>query len=127
MRSEQEISELINRRRRQVLVHSVIYYEFNENLITDSTWSKWALELEELQRQYPEIAEKCVYADAFRNFDHSTGADLPLHDGLARHKAMQLRNYDHKIKIGAVQPPPGCSFRIRPYKNGYLTGIERFA
>ena len=34
-----EISELIKRRRLQILIHSCIYYEFNQNLITDIQWS----------------------------------------------------------------------------------------
>lgn len=75
-----QISELINRRRRQILVHSIIYYRLNENLIDDATWSKWAVELEELQTVYPEIASECPYADDFEDFDHSTGMSLPLDD-----------------------------------------------
>lgn len=73
-----QIKELIERRRRQVLVHSVIYYKLNENLITDSQWSAWALELEELQNTYPQIAAECCFADEFEGFEHSSGMDLPL-------------------------------------------------
>ena len=47
------IVSLIERRRRQLLVHSYIYYELNDSIISDDTWSKWAVELEELQRKYP--------------------------------------------------------------------------
>lgn len=78
--TREEIKELINRRRRQILVHSIIYYRLNENLIDDATWSKWAVELEELQKSYPDISAACVYADAFEEFDHSTGMSLPLED-----------------------------------------------
>ena len=85
-----QIFELISRRRRQILVHSVLYYKMNESLISDSQWSKWAVELEELQEKYPEIADKCCYADGFRNFDHSSGYDLPLNDPSAENKARQL-------------------------------------
>ena len=49
MPSRKSIAELLNRRRRQILVHSGIYYKMNDNLISDSTWSAWAAELEELQ------------------------------------------------------------------------------
>ena len=49
MPSRKSIAELLNRRRRQILVHSIIYYKMNDNLISDSTWSAWATELEELQ------------------------------------------------------------------------------
>ena len=47
--TDDEILELINRRRRQILVHSIIYYKMNDNLISDNTWSEWALELENLK------------------------------------------------------------------------------
>ena len=68
-----DIRELILRRRRQLLVHSVIYYRFNENLISDQTWSTWAVELEKLQKEYPNEAAEVELADAFKNFNHSTG------------------------------------------------------
>lgn len=84
------IAELIVRRRRQVLVHSIIYYKMDQNLISDSTWSKWALELEELQKKYPDIAKDLPYAEAFENFDHSTGSNLPLDDPWANDRARQL-------------------------------------
>lgn len=87
---DKDIRELITRRRRQVLVHSVIYYRLGENIISDTQWSEWALELEELQKQYPEIADELPYAKDFKNFDHSTGCDLPLGDVWAVNKAEQL-------------------------------------
>lgn len=92
----EQIQALINQRRRQILVHSVIYYMMDDSIISDATWAKWAKELEELQKQYPDIAEQCVYADAFRGFDHSTGFNLPLHDEWATRKAMQLLKWRKK-------------------------------
>lgn len=90
-----QIRELINRRRRQVLVHSVIYYKLNANLIDDA---KWALELEELQNRYPKIAAECFLAKAFENFDHSTGMSLPLDDPWAVHTAQYLLSIARKIQ-----------------------------
>lgn len=90
-----DIAELINRRRRQILVHSIIYYKLDDNIIPDSKWAEWALELENLQRDYPDIAEKCVYAKAFENFEHSSGYNLPLDDSwgvLTARKLLQLRD-----------------------------------
>lgn len=97
--NEERISELITRRRRQVLVHSVIYYKYDDNLISDDTWSKWAKELEDLQRQYPEIAAKCVYAEAFDGFDGSSGAFLPLDDPWGNHKALYLLRLKEKGEV----------------------------
>lgn len=98
---ESSVRELINRRRRQILIHSVIYYRFNDNLISDHTWSVWAQELFNLQQQYPEIAARCVFSRAYENFDPSTGYNLPLDDAWAFATAnMLLRYYDNHIRNG---------------------------
>ena len=88
--SREEIIELISRRRRQILVHSVIYYKLDENLISDNTWAEWAKELRQLQSDYPDLAKECPYADDFKSFDASTGYNLPLSDRWAIGKAHQL-------------------------------------
>lgn len=71
-----QIAEKIQRRRYQLLVHSYIYYEMNENLISDSQWSKWAMELVDLQSKYPDIAKQVIYAEDFADWDGSSGAFL---------------------------------------------------
>lgn len=68
------ISSFITRRRRQILVHSYIYYMRDDNLIDDSTWSKWSEQLVDITDAYPEIAKQCDFSDAFEFFDGSTGA-----------------------------------------------------
>lgn len=88
--SREEIAELIHRRRLQVWVHSVIYYVYNENLISDATWSKWASELENLQATYPDIAARVEYADVFKGFDHSTGSNLPTNVNSINRRAEYL-------------------------------------
>lgn len=72
--------ELIGRRRRQILVHSVIYYRFNTSIIEDVVFDLWSDELAELQAKYPTIASECVYAEAFDDFDGDSGFDLPYVD-----------------------------------------------
>ena len=71
-----QILSLINRRERQILVHSYIYYELNQNLIPDFLWTKWAFELAELRDQHLDIFAESVYAWAFVDFNGSTGYDL---------------------------------------------------
>jgi NAD-dependent DNA ligase len=75
-----DIKELINRRRRQILVHSYLYYRRNTNIIDDYTFDKWSKELADLQEKHPAIAAECVYAEAFKEFDGSSGYDLPTHE-----------------------------------------------
>ena len=48
--TDDELTALINRRRRQILVHSIIYYKLDDNLISDSDWSDLANELDALQK-----------------------------------------------------------------------------
>ena len=73
---ELPIAYKIQQRRYQLLVHSYIYYELNSNIVSDSKWSKWAMELVELQTKYPQIAEKVIYAEDFADWDGSSGAFL---------------------------------------------------
>lgn len=40
----ESVRELIQRRRLQLLIHSCIYYEYNESLVTDEQWKNWAVE-----------------------------------------------------------------------------------
>ena len=88
--TNQQIAEKINQRQRQILVHSVIYYKLNDSLISDSTWSRWAVELYNLQKNYPKIAETVPYHNAFKDFDPSTGCNLPLDDEWAVGTAIYL-------------------------------------
>lgn len=71
------IADKILRRRFQMMVHSYLYYELNTNIITDKQFDTWGKELVKLQTDYPEIAKQVEYYDAFKNWDASTGFDLP--------------------------------------------------
>lgn len=88
--------ELINRRERQILVHSCIYYIYNDNIISDDTWMEWAKELEDLIRNYPEEFKRSVLYDRFRDFDHSTGFNLEMKDPwtMSRAYLLLLNKYD---------------------------------
>lgn len=78
--ANESVLELIQRRRLQLLIHSCIYYEYNESLVTDEQWKNWAMELETLQNEYKVESELAPWTDAFREFDHSTGFNLPTTD-----------------------------------------------
>lgn len=94
------VRSLILRRRLQILVHSCIYYELNDNIIPDSTWSAWAEELAELQKQYPKIAERVDYAKEFKDFDGSTGFNLPTRNLEVMSKARYLLKLHKEDKHG---------------------------
>lgn len=97
-----EVRALILRRRLQILVHSCIYYVFNENIILDSTWSEWARELTHLQEKYPLIASRVDYAREFKNFDGSTGFDLSTRNPEIMAKAQYLLKLHKEDKYGYI-------------------------
>ena len=73
-------SEML-RRRKQILVHSCLYYRLDTNLIEDWQYDKIGRRLAELQIAYPEISNNLGYHDKeFKGFgeDHCySGAFLP--------------------------------------------------
>lgn len=87
---ELKIAEKIQQRRLQMLVHSYIYYDLDDNLVSDDTWSRWANELKDLQRQYPEIEKRVPYREGFESWDGSSGAFLPYRTDAIRSIAMCL-------------------------------------
>ena len=64
----------------------------NTNLITDKQFDEWGRELVQLQRNNPDIAKRVCFAEAFKDWDASTGAFLPLQDPWVTRKAQQLLN-----------------------------------
>ena len=72
-----KIAELIQQRRLQMLVHSCLYYDMDTNLISDKQWDTWARELVTLQKEDPEISNKVIWYEEFKEWDASTGAFLP--------------------------------------------------
>ncbi|WP_040963234.1 DNA ligase LigA-related protein [Bacillus mycoides] len=86
------IVELITRRRHQILVHSCLYYRFNETLVSDHTYDAWAKELAKIQEQHPVEAKSADLAKEFEEFngDTTSGFDLPIHHPYTVSKAMRL-------------------------------------
>lgn len=87
---ELPIASKIQQRRLQMLIHSKLYYDMNTNLIPDRQFDEWGQELVKLQKEYPNIAKRICYAEAFKGWDASTGAFLPLQDEWVCRKATQL-------------------------------------
>nr|BDD45044.1 hypothetical protein 32 [Bacillaceae bacterium] len=96
--TKEAVAELITRRRRQILVHSCLYYRLNDNVIDDHTYDLWSKELAELQQQYPDIAAQCERHEDFKDFDGSSGFDLPIHEPDVLNSAYRLQRAVKAIK-----------------------------
>lgn len=108
------IAAKIQQRRYQILVHSLLYYDLDVNLIPDAKWAEWAKELAELQDTHPDISSRVIFADAFKGFDASTGFHLPYRDEQIVNIAYRLLNKEtsaessdalHKLQYGVQRLP----------------------
>ena len=71
-----EAMKIMEQRERQIIVHSYIYYELNDNIISDDHWAALGKDLVRLRERFPEEFELTKYAELFANFDASTGYGL---------------------------------------------------
>jgi hypothetical protein len=108
------IAAKIQRRRYQILVHSLLYYELDINLVSDAKWAEWGNELVQLQTAYPDIASRVIFAEAFKSFDSSTGFNLPYNDEqvvniayrlLKRERSAESADALHKLQYSIQRTP----------------------
>ena len=91
-----DLHSRITQLRHNILVHSCLYYRFNENIIADHKFDSMSKELAELQLQHSEVAAECVYHEYFVSFDGSSGYDLPYHLDEVIQRSLKLLNYHNK-------------------------------
>ena len=84
---------------RSILVNSLAYYEFDENILSDFQYDANAKQLSALIEENPDAFKKSRYYKIFDGFVSSTGYDLPgklrknkkLYEKIARDAAFVLR------------------------------------
>lgn len=74
--TDNKIAQKIRQRRRQIIVHSILYYRFDTPIISDFVFDKWCNELIQLQCKYPKISKRIELYDDFKNFSHASGFNL---------------------------------------------------
>lgn len=116
--SELQIAEKMYQRRLQMLVHSCLYYELDTNLISDKKWDEWARELVQLQKDYPEMSKEVAWYDAFKDWDASTGAFLPIKDEWVMKKAKQLAGLKFKNLEKSNKPADAPKKTVASTKTG---------
>lgn len=94
--------EMINRRRRQLHVHSIIYYHFNTTLVTDAVYDGWANQLVALHKQHPEFLHKGYLHMVFQDWTGDTGMHLPVREDVLGLAAWLVR---HQQKLTGTLPP----------------------
>lgn len=61
---------------RYIIIHSILYYEMDESIISDKKFDRKAQSLVSLMEKYPKSLKKSMYYNVIYDFDGSTGFHL---------------------------------------------------
>ena len=64
---------IVNYIQRFIIIHSIIYYELNDNVISDKDYDSISKLLLKLKEEDPDTYKKSQYYYVFKDFDGSTG------------------------------------------------------
>jgi NAD-dependent DNA ligase len=94
---ERNVREIILQRRKQMAVHSCLYYMMDESIVSDDQWQRWADELERLQNAHPEFMKIGFMDSEFRDWTGATGAHLNHRHPWTRIKAERILEYHNRV------------------------------
>ena len=82
--------EYIDFLQRFIIVHSYIYYELNNNVITDKFYDAKSKELTQLKNEYPELWESSQYYQQFGD-DYNGATGFTLYHALDEKEQKRIR------------------------------------
>ena len=88
--------ERINFLQRYIIVHSYIYYELDNNIISDKEYDVKSKELVKYKNDYPELWIRSEYYEQFGH-DYNGATGFTLYHGLTENQQKIIRNIAHNI------------------------------
>ena len=85
--------ETLERKQRQLIVHSFIYYHKNDNIWPDSKWDKTAKEVFGVREQ--ETFKQSKFYGVFKDFDGCTGYNLANYKWVDDSDPLNSQSYEH--------------------------------
>lgn len=95
--NDDQVKTTIRQRRAQMLIHSCIYYELDDCIVSDHRWQRWADELEKIQKENPQCCNIDFFDNEFRNWDGATGNHLPHRHPWVYSKSNYILNLHRKL------------------------------
>ena len=83
--------EYIDYLQRYIILHSYIYYECDNNLISDKQYDEKARELARYKNEYPELWKQSMYYKQFRD-DYNGATGFTLFHDLDEHQKQIIRS-----------------------------------
>jgi len=87
---KQTIVERFNQLELQMLVHSLLYYGMNKNIISDNFFDHIMYEFVDMKNKYPEELKQSSHYEDFADFEGATGCNL-------RYDTPEIRNIVRKL------------------------------
>ena len=82
---------------RYIIVHSYIYYELNNNYISDKDYDAKAKELAKYRSEYPELWKNSMYYKQFGD-DYNGATGFTLYHDLDDHQKQIIKSIENSIK-----------------------------
>lgn len=89
------VEDQISYLQRWIIVHSIIYYHLNSNVVSDKQYDEYAKHLEKLIKLNDKEFKKSQYYYAFVNYSSATGFDL--YDKLNKHDKEYLTHLANNV------------------------------
>ena len=89
--------EHINFLQRYIIVHSYIYYELNDNYISDRDYDLKSKELTKCKNEYPELWKQTMYYKQFGD-DYNGATGFTLYHALDDHQKQIIQSIVNSIK-----------------------------
>ncbi len=83
--------EYIDYLQRYIILHSYIYYELNNNIISDKKYDEKAKELTRYKNEYPELWKQSMYYKQFGD-DYNGATGFTLYHDLDEHQKEIIRS-----------------------------------
>lgn len=84
------MQELINRLQRIIILHSYIYYELDDNVISDREYDLKSKQLVKYKNEYPELWRNSEYYKQFGD-DYNGSTGFSLYRDLDEHQKQIIR------------------------------------
>lgn len=91
------VQEYIDFLQRYIIVHSYIYYELNNNYISDKEYDSKAKELVKYKNDYPKLWKSSMYYKQFGD-DYNGSTGFTLYHDLNDHQRQIIKSIVNNIK-----------------------------
>lgn len=90
------IQDRIDFLQRYILVHSYIYYELNDSVISDREYDKKSKELTKYKNEYPDLWKKSMYYKQFGD-DYNGSTGFTLYHDLSEHQKNIIESIAYNV------------------------------